>query len=319
MSMVMEVSGTFDRNILSLAALPLDANKDEIFKIFSNYGRVVKCLAEGSEGSIEYETGEEADSAIAHLTGSCFMDETLWDLSKFVFFPDADNEHVSKDGREYSADVLLIVNCALPATLKYAWNLAKLRICADGGTNRLYDHFPDREKWIPDYIKGDLDSVKHDVRDYYEKHGAISIKDGNQDNTDLTKCLHLIWEQEAYRHTKYSTILVAGGLGGSFTHEAANFNTLFENSTRHIVLWSEYNVCWLLRAGGHRILCKSGMKCGILPLGWKSVVTTTGLQWNLNGSTLEFGGLISTSNKTVSDYVRIHTSRPVIFSVDFYN
>lgn len=68
---------------------------------------------------------------------------------------------------------------------------ASVRLCADGGANRLYDRFVrgkgvaraggededegwdpdvdgDEERWLPDYVLGDLDSLREDARRYYE-------------------------------------------------------------------------------------------------------------------------------------------------------
>lgn len=46
---------------------------------------------------------------------------------------------------------------------------AHMTILADGAANRVYDAFPeDRDHFIPDYICGDLDSIRSDVRAYYE-------------------------------------------------------------------------------------------------------------------------------------------------------
>jgi hypothetical protein len=77
---------------------------------------------------------------------------------------------------------------------------ASTRLCADGGANRLYDQLPSmlpnlspeaaRLSCLPDLIKGDMDSVRKDVRSFYLQHNVALIDlSSDQDTTDLTKCL----------------------------------------------------------------------------------------------------------------------------------
>ncbi len=58
---------------------------------------------------------------------------------------------------------LILVNYDLPrALLERLWFNATLRVCADGAINRLYatfDNDADRARFIPEYVRGDLDSV----------------------------------------------------------------------------------------------------------------------------------------------------------------
>jgi thiamine pyrophosphokinase len=53
--------------------------------------------------------------------------------------------------------------------------------------------------------------------------------------------------------------------------------------------------------------------CGLFPVVGPTKVTTTGLQWNLDGACLEYGKLVSTSNKTAINVVRISCDRPLLF------
>lgn len=40
-----------------------------------------------------------------------------------------------------------------------------------------------------DEFQGDFDSADNSVITFYERHGTVIMKDPNQDNTDLDKCL----------------------------------------------------------------------------------------------------------------------------------
>lgn len=74
---------------------------------------------------------------------------------------------------------------------------ATLRICADGGANRLYDelrgpsHASDSVPMPhPHAIIGDLDSIRPEVAAYYRDAGvAITDLSHDQDSTDLQKCV----------------------------------------------------------------------------------------------------------------------------------
>ncbi|EDO18182.1 hypothetical protein Kpol_543p11 [Vanderwaltozyma polyspora DSM 70294] len=93
---------------------------------------------------------------------------------------------------------LLILNQEIaigPLFLKL-WSQYDLIVCADGGANRLFNYFKEdelqRQKYIPDYIIGDFDSLDLDVKHYYQNAGVVTIKQSSQYSTDFTKCAHLI-------------------------------------------------------------------------------------------------------------------------------
>ena len=69
-----------------------------------------------------------------------------------------------------------------------------------------------------------------------------------------------------------------------------------------------------------RLLLGEGPTCGLIPLGQPcQSVTTSGLKWNLDGSTpLAFGGLVSTSNRIVAPQVHVTCSHPLIFTVEVH-
>jgi len=192
------------------------------------------------------------------------------------------------------------------------WRNASIRICADGGANRLYEY---DKNLIPNYIIGDLDSIRDDVKNYYQAKGTTVVKEEEQDTNDLSKCLRYI----SSLNIKFDKILITGGLGGRFDHEMANFNVLYCYSKYPIWIVSRHSVVILLRSGHkHRIRWNKKVEdniCGLIPLGQPCTKCwTTGLKWNLDGTAIQFGGLISTSNEIVNDIVEIEATNDILWT-----
>jgi hypothetical protein len=92
----------------------------------------------------------------------------------------------TRDKAPRSKTALIILNQPFSkALLRRLWHATDWHCCADGGANRLHDVLncdaidstttanasaaPDRvDDYLPDLLKGDLDSVREDVRRYYE-------------------------------------------------------------------------------------------------------------------------------------------------------
>ena len=87
--------------------------------------------------------------------------------------------------------------------------------CADGGANICYEL-----DIIPKEIYGDLDSIKDEVKEFYQEKNVNFIKfKVEKDYTDSELVLNKI-------QNKYDVIYCIAGLGGSIDHELTNINLL---------------------------------------------------------------------------------------------
>ncbi|KAK2874994.1 hypothetical protein FQN49_001875 [Arthroderma sp. PD_2] len=146
-------------------------------------------------------------------------------------------------------------------------------------------------------------------------------------------------------------VIVFGGLGGRVDQGFAQIHHLFcatpsasAQITRprgKIYLISEESISFFLHQGENTILTPGGSSLkkpkgeiepgnsdsadkrlclseniGIIPIGGPSLITTQGLEWDVENWRTEFGGQLSTSNHIRADAVEIHTSAPVLFTVD---
>ncbi|XP_020086447.1 thiamine pyrophosphokinase 3 isoform X3 [Ananas comosus] len=188
--------------------------------------------------------------------------------------------------------------------------------------------FPDqdpldvRNRYKPDVIKGDMDSIRDDVKEFYSNLEVKIVDEADdQDTTDLHKCVAFICDNRpTLDKSNQLCILVAGALGGRFDHEVGNINVLYRFSNTRIVLLSDDCLIYLLpRTHSHEIfVLKSveGPHCGLIPAGAPSAsTTTTGLKWNLDDTAMSFGGLISTSNIALEEKITVLSDSDLLWTI----
>ena len=61
-----------------------------------------------------------------------------------------------------------------------------------------------------------------------------------------------------------------------------------------------------------------GPTCGLIPIGCRvDSIKTSGLKWDLDGNMpLEFGGLVSSSNRIMEPVLTVESSQPVVFTAE---
>ncbi|KZT25563.1 Thiamin pyrophosphokinase [Neolentinus lepideus HHB14362 ss-1] len=208
--------------------------------------------------------------------------------------------------------------------LSRIWKACQWRCCADGGTNRLYDLLTstqgqDVNSYLPDLIKGDLDSIRSEVRKHYESQNITVIEDDDKYSTDLMKCIYSIEEKEKTEGAQQYDIILLGGLSGRLDQTVHTLHYLHKlrKTRKRVFAITDENIGWVLDEGEHFIHINHsvlGQTCGLLPVGIDStILSTTGLRWNLSEQESSFGGLVSTSNHLVPEEptVWIKTSKPI--------
>jgi thiamine pyrophosphokinase len=214
---------------------------------------------------------------------------------------------------------------------------ARFHLCADGGANRLsalFEAHNDFMNWrdalqlwpLPDIIHGDLDSLDHEVRTKYESLGVEISQDPDQYSTDFGKAIKKVVE----RVPDVRNILTLGSIGGRVDQGIGLLGELYrEQVIRHpsvrFWLFSESSISVILRPGSTRIETplrseapyKIKRNIGILPLYGPAIITTSGLEWDVQDWPTHMGGQMSTSNHIVADEISVTTDREVLFTVEW--
>lgn len=219
---------------------------------------------------------------------------------------------------------VVALNFTLTQYFGNLWSHSALRIAADGGANRVFDEqhkHTDRPLAPPHYIKGDLDSIRDDVQEYYQSQQQITLrKDTDQNTTDLQKCLRLFEPDETCGNFD-APIIICGGLGGDLSHTMANIESVVQYSRKidnPLYLLSDDNMACVLWEGSHTIRVAPNMYCGFIPLVSSCQVTSSSnLKYTLDGLELQFGKLVSTSNQCLADEITVDVAQgPLLFLAD---
>lgn len=234
-----------------------------------------------------------------------------------------DNRSLFDVGEVVKADtsksVLLILNNPRGISkrlIAYLWKVTGMHVCADGGSNWLFDEFDG--SYIPSIVHGDLDSIRPEVSEFFKKKGVTVTRDRNEDTTDMSKCLAKI---KALPNSNELSVFVAGIFGSRFDHEMGNLNSAFteaDSFSRLILLSNETYGEILMPGVQHRIFPNrvyEGPICGLIPLfGECREVHTAGLRWNIEGRSTTFGGLVSTSNEIAAASVSVVSTEPLLWT-----
>ncbi|GAA5842980.1 hypothetical protein JCM3766R1_001650 [Sporobolomyces carnicolor] len=250
---------------------------------------------------------------------------TVWDTRSFL-----DRASTSRE------TALVILNTPLPPQPLFArlWDTARVRYCADGGANRLFDRFvkgkhkEEDDAWLPDLVLGDLDSLRPDVKRYYESRGVRVRHDPDEFSTDLGKNVAELSRFETAQRCGELQLVIVGGLSGRLDQTIHTLHALIQlvekqGRDRVWAIGQESAAC-ILPKGKHRLeidLESFGKTCGILPLATsQAFVTTSGLEWDLGPTSYmwptSLSEAVSTSNHLVQQQVTIETDETVVWTME---
>lgn len=241
-----------------------------------------------------------------------------------------------------SVSTVVQLNAQLQPELVPLWRKAEYTMCADGGANMLFysthsshalSNAAREVQLTPAVIAGDMDSIEQPVLEYFRNKGtSIRQLREDQDTTDLHKCIQLAvdemlpsQEEEQQRvqndngrnQSSPGWIVCVGALGGRLDHLLGALSTLHTFINAPVLLLGQQSLAYAIPAGTTEVVVDreyEGPTCGLLPLCGKATVTTSGLKWNLENDTMQFGGLVSTSNEVVASTVKVVSDMPLLWT-----
>ncbi len=176
-------------------------------------------------------------------------------------------------------------------------------IAADSGLDHAH-----RLGFVADLLVGDLDSVSMDA---IERHsGEVQEHSEDKDFTDLELAL------EVANRTS-GAVMVVGGHGGRLDHLLANAELLGDHR------WAGTELLWLAGEDLATVVRhqttlhgKPGDLVSLVPLGGHAIgVTTAGLKWSLQNTTLAAGSTRGVSNRFTDTTAQVTVRQGVLLAI----
>ena len=176
-------------------------------------------------------------------------------------------------------------------------------ICADGGANAAR-----KINVLPDYIIGDLDSIKKETLKYFAgKSVVISIK--RQNDTDVEKCIKYAIKK------KLNDIVLTGVTGDRLDHTFCNLGIVLKFSRLAMLRVIAEDSLLAPYSGNVNIKTCSGETISLYGFNSKTRIISEGLYYPLKNISLPFGIKESTSNLAMGKAVKLKISGGVIFVI----
>ncbi len=175
--------------------------------------------------------------------------------------------------------------------------------CADGGANSAF-----KLNLNPNYIIGDFDSVRLEVLEFYKSSCKI-INLKRQNDTDVEKCLkHAI--KLGFTHA-----LVLAATGDRLDHSFCNLGILLKFHSQIEVELIHQKSLLKVYEGDVTLKCTKGEVISLYGFDYKTKITSKGLKYPINTTSLPFGIKESTSNLAKTSEVELKIRRGKIFVI----
>ena len=180
-------------------------------------------------------------------------------------------------------------------------------ICADGGANSAF-----KFEFVPDYIIGDLDSIKPEIYDYYYDKCEI-IQVTRQNDTDVEKCLKF-----AYKN-KFKDIILLGATGDRLDHSFCNLGITLKFFDKVRIRVIHQRSILSVHQGVATLKTIPGETISIYGLDTKTKFESEGLKYPLKNFSLPFGMKESTSNIAITNEVHLKIKGGKAFVIRDFN
>ncbi len=166
--------------------------------------------------------------------------------------------------------------------------------CADGGANTAY-----KLGVVPDYIIGDLDSIKKEVLDSFNKKSKI-IHLKRQDDTDVEKVLKTVLK---YR---YNEVVLLGGTGDRFDHSLANIGIMLRYYDKIKIHLVHFDTIATVIKGKSKFVTSPGETISLFAFDGKTKIQSKGLKYSLDNIALKFGEREGSSNEAIGNSIELN-------------
>lgn len=190
---------------------------------------------------------------------------------------------------------LLCLNGKIPKEKNFYKNFNMI-IAADGAANDLCNM-----DIIPDYVIGDLDSIKHKILKKIPPENVIKLI--SQDKSDFEKSVDYIKD-------KFNEdFIVTGVEGGFIDHFIYNLNIILLNN---LSFYSKPFYGIVLENDEFNFTLKKNQRISFF--GYNNTkIFTSGLKWNLSGEIFSFPGFGSISNYNIEEKISLKVTGKILF------